>query len=224
MNAPPPPNLTGVNLARIFTLRAEARARLYADGEMDLHTAVDELQRLAETNGLVAAIGQDAVQAIMSEAFAVVRDDLPTSDEPTVSPDEPTFAGDPWSAPSWHKAAIEYYKERAKRPLVAETEPEHLARLRRLMANDVSLERTYAELNSAPGRAAKMTVEALMYSLRERGTAALKEPDTRRRLGELSDDQLTDVGTRLQHLKPGIARAWTAGEVENLMRMREGLR
>jgi hypothetical protein len=41
---------------------------------------VDELQQSAEANGLVAAIGQDAVQAIMSKAFAAVRDDLPDAE------------------------------------------------------------------------------------------------------------------------------------------------
>jgi hypothetical protein len=34
---------------------------------------VDELQHAAEASGLVAKLGQDQVQAIMSESFAVVR-------------------------------------------------------------------------------------------------------------------------------------------------------
>jgi hypothetical protein len=65
-----------------------------------------------------------------------------------------------------------------------------------------------------------MTVEALMYSLRERGTKALAEPDTRRRLSQCSDAQVIEVGNRLQRLKPEIARAWTADEVKQLMRTR----
>jgi hypothetical protein len=72
--------------------------------------------------------------------------------------------------------------------------------------------------------AAAMTVEALMYSLRERGTAALAERDTRRRISELSDEQALDVAGRLQRLKPEIARAWSAGEVERLLHLRETLR
>jgi hypothetical protein len=99
-----------------------------------------------------------------------------------------------------------------------------IERARALMDDSISLERVWRDLNSTPGRAAESTVEALMYSLRGRGTAALKEPATRRRLGELSDNQLTEVGTRLQRLKPEIARAWTAGEVETLMKLRESSR
>jgi hypothetical protein len=64
-------------------------------------------------------------------------------------------------------------------------------------------------------RAAASTLEALMFSLRQRGTAALSEPDTQRRLGELSEQQLHEVGARLQRL-PEIARQWSADEIEQL--------
>jgi hypothetical protein len=62
------------------------------------------------------------------------------------------------------------------------------------------------------GRAAGSTVEALMYSLRERGTAALGECDTQRRISELSEEQLHEVGTRLRALKLGKG-PWTPDEV-----------
>jgi hypothetical protein len=58
----------------VFIARAEARALLYAAGEFDLHEAVDKLQADAERDGLIAAIGQDEVQRIIAEAFAVVGD------------------------------------------------------------------------------------------------------------------------------------------------------
>jgi hypothetical protein len=64
--------------------------------------------------------------------------------------------------------------------------------------------------------AAPTTVEALMYSLRTRGTAALLEPDCRRRLSELNAEQTRAVAVRLQKLKPRIAKAWGAGEIEQL--------
>jgi hypothetical protein len=67
------------------------------------------------------------------------------------------------------------------------------------------------------------TVEALMWSLRERGTAALTERDTRRRISELSDEQALEVADRLQRLKPEIARAWSANEVKRLLHLRETL-
>jgi hypothetical protein len=50
----------------VFELRCEVRARLYAEGEIELHD--DELQADAEQSGLVEEIGQDAVQA-MGAAF-----------------------------------------------------------------------------------------------------------------------------------------------------------
>jgi hypothetical protein len=61
-----------------------------------------------------------------------------------------------------------------------------------------------------------VTVEALMYLLRERGSAALLEPDCRRRLSEMSERQILDVAVRLQKLKPEIAPAWQAEQIEQL--------
>jgi hypothetical protein len=87
--------------------------------------------------------------------------------------------------------------------------------LRRRLRDDVSLERAWHELDDRRGKeAAAATVEALMFSLRERGVAALAEPQTRRRLGELSEAQLHEVCTRLQNLK--IARTWADAEIEQL--------
>jgi hypothetical protein len=68
--------------------------------------------------------------------------------------------------------------------------------------------------------ALEVTVEALMYSLRSRGTKALGEPHTKRRLAELSDAQVIEVGDRLQRLKPEIARAWSAEEIDVLLKAR----
>jgi hypothetical protein len=68
--------------------------------------------------------------------------------------------------------------------------------------------------------APQRTVEALMFSLRERGTKALQEPAVQRRLSELSNDQVIEVGNRLQRLRPEITRPWTAAEVETLFQAR----
>lgn len=54
---------------RNLELRAWARAHLAAVGEMDLAEAVDGLQRDAERDGLVAELGQDAMQEIIADAF-----------------------------------------------------------------------------------------------------------------------------------------------------------
>jgi hypothetical protein len=57
----------------VFIARAEARALLWQAGEFDLAEAVDALQASAVRDGLIADLGQDAVQEIMSKAFGVVR-------------------------------------------------------------------------------------------------------------------------------------------------------
>jgi hypothetical protein len=63
-----------VDIVAVFKARCWARARLFSEGELDLHDAVDVLQDGAVTTGLVSAIGQDAVQAIIAEAFGAIRD------------------------------------------------------------------------------------------------------------------------------------------------------
>jgi hypothetical protein len=134
--------------------------------------------------------------------------------------------GNPWSAPGWPAAAEQYRVERGNRPTTVELDSQELARLRRLLDDGISLERAHAQISSdhVQGRAAGSTVKALMFSLRQRGVRALDEPDARRRLAQLSDDQLLEVGGHLQRLKPEIARAWTPDEVETLIELRETLR
>jgi hypothetical protein len=63
-----------VDLLDAFVERAEARAMLWSIGEIDLHTAVDQLQSDAERDGLVDRIGQDAVQTILAAAFQPYRE------------------------------------------------------------------------------------------------------------------------------------------------------
>ncbi len=52
-----------------FGLRCWARARLVEHGMMFLQEAVDGLQDVAVSSGLVDLLGQDAVQSIMAKAF-----------------------------------------------------------------------------------------------------------------------------------------------------------
>jgi hypothetical protein len=58
----------------VFIARAEARAMLWAAGELDLHEAVDVLQRDAKRDGLVEKVGQDRVRRILADAFHKFRD------------------------------------------------------------------------------------------------------------------------------------------------------
>jgi hypothetical protein len=141
-----------------FQARAEARALLYCAGEMTLHEAVDGLQREAQENGPVDAIGQDAVQKILAEAFAPHRDD-------------------PWDAPGWRQAAIEYHKQRQGRTLIVEIKPERLKQAR------------------------QSTFDALLWELREYGVARLARPQCQRRLAELSTDQMRALIAALMRLR-----------------------
>jgi hypothetical protein len=63
-----------------FVATCEARAMLYLIGHLDLHTAVDGMQRYAEDRGLVAALGQDRVQQVMAAAFETARQILFSED------------------------------------------------------------------------------------------------------------------------------------------------
>jgi len=56
-----------------------------------------------------------------------------------------------------------------------------------------------------------------MFSLRERGTKALEEANTKRRLGDLSEQQLHEVCGRLQRLKPNIAPTWVPEQITVLV-------
>jgi hypothetical protein len=68
-------------------------------------------------------------------------------------------------------------------------------------------------------RAAASTVEALMYSLRERGIKALAEADTLRRLSQLSDEQAIELGKRLRYLPPHIGHGpWEDDEIKQMFR------
>jgi hypothetical protein len=98
-------------------------------------------------------------------------------------------------------------------------------RHRRLLADDISLQRAHAEIvaHHFKGRAADSTVEALAFQLRA-GVGVLKERDVRRRLSELSDAQLLEIVARVRRHKPEIAPTWADDDVNTLMQLRENLR
>jgi hypothetical protein len=174
MNAPQHQPDIRADPVEVFGLRCNARARLYASGEIDLHTAVDELQQAAEANGLVATIGQDAIQVIISTAFGAVRDDLPRDDY-----DGSTFA-------ALCDAADE--KQRRK-PVDARTE-----RTRALMDDDISLERAWHELNKrAPGDVPIATLYAAEY-------LAFQQNDLQRLKDWLAPRSPKDVAAIRKHL------------------------
>jgi hypothetical protein len=86
-------------------------------------------------------------------------------------------------------------------------------------------ERAHAEIiaHHFKGRAATSTLEALAFQLRA-GVGVLKERDARRRLSELSDQQLIEICARVQRHKPEIAPVWSDDDVNTLMQLRVALR
>jgi hypothetical protein len=115
--------------------------------------------------------------------------------------------GEVSSMDRFDRACREADRRAASRPVDA-----RILRARRLLGDDdITYERAYAEIlrdRSAP----EALVDALVFSLR-RGPDELTKPDTKRRLSELSEDQLRAVCERLRNFKPGIATAWTPEEV-----------
>ena len=103
----------------------------------------------------------------------------------------------------------------ADRKTAARPQDPRLTRLRRLLEDDVSLERAQHEIMRA--RPAPETfVEALMYSLR-RGTDEVTHADTLHRLSGLGEGQLKAVCRRVQSFNPEIATPWSSDEVAALI-------
>ena len=120
-----------------------------------------------------------------------------------------------WDGPSWRASAKDYHEQRASRRTSETISPERLAHLRRLMADDSSIDRAWHELE-ADRTAPKATVDALMFSLR-RGINELTQPSTLRRLSTLDEYQLEDVCLRVQAFQQRIAPTWSAADVDLLI-------
>jgi hypothetical protein len=114
MNAPLRHAQLRIDPLAAFRLRAWARAILWQAGEIDIddlpeagnelrneiQAAVDVLQDMAERDGLVTRLGQDAVQAILAKAFHGVRDATGWK----------AAAAMAWDHPDWTAAALEYHR------------------------------------------------------------------------------------------------------------------
>ncbi len=197
MNAPARVEAGASRPLAILRLRAWARARLWQAGELDLHEAVDTLQAAAVRDGLVAKLGQDRVQEIMAAAFAAVRDDLPKFEDIEA---EPTFADDAWPAPGWREAALEYHKYRGDRVSIVPYAPENLARLRRLMDDNVSLDRAWHELNDRNRPTPKATIDAVWWAICEHGMSALAEPRIADRIANFDEAARSELDRRIANI------------------------
>jgi hypothetical protein len=169
-----------------FASRAWARARLWRDGAFGdnrdaraLHVAVDDLQHQAVASGLVEEAGQDAVQAIMAAAFREVR--------------QGPF-GDLGEEPAARIATMNCPLGLCENGVCAD--PGFCAGAR---AADASEAAKQPAKRAAPGTP-QTTIEAIMYSVRTRGLAALKEPATLERLGRCDEQALDEIDQRIAKL------------------------
>jgi hypothetical protein len=126
-------------------------------------------------------------------------EDEPPAEKAALSGD---WAQGAWNASSWSKAARQYRRARAGHVLIAETNSEDLNRLRRLMSNEVSLDRAWFEIDRAVreryNQAPEATFNACVYELRTYGLPQLSKPNCQRRLCDLSTAQLKNLIVGLQ--------------------------
>jgi hypothetical protein len=154
VTATPSRQLATIDAVTVFRARCEARAQLWFNGALSLHDAVDELWHDAERDGLVAKLGADEVQRIVADAFAPLRDDLAGDAanifEPIDEADDDTFA-----------AACRKADDKQRGKLI---DP-RIARVRRWLDDDASIERVYVEAKQQPG-AAIATIAAAEHLIR----------------------------------------------------------
>ena len=103
-----------------------------------------------------------------------------------------------WDAPSWKTAARAYHEERK----FNDRQPDpKTAQLRWLLSDSVSPNAAYRELNASENRPApQTTVQAIMWCVRERGLAALKEPANLERLLRCDAAAKAEINARIGRL------------------------
>jgi hypothetical protein len=128
---------------------------------------------------------------------------LPVPESPTEKPAKQPPSGE-WAAEAWNtwkRAAVEYHRARAGHVLIVETAPEKLTQLRRLMGDGVSLHAAWHELNDPRNRpTTKATVNAVVFAVRERGLAALKEPAMKERLARCDAAARAEINKQIEQL------------------------
>jgi len=118
--------------------------------------------------------------------------DLPKAD--LSSKNWKKIAAEAWNSAGWKQAALEYGH--------VEIPAEDLARLRRLMGDEISVDRAWSEINRAAreryNEAPEATYNAVVYELRTHGLPQLSNPNCQRRLSDLSAAQVKAVIASLQ--------------------------
>ena len=68
------------------------------------------------------------------------------------------------------------------------------------MADNVSLDRAWHELNDEARPTPQTTIEAILYCVRERGVSALKEPENLERLSRCDEAARAQINQRIAKL------------------------
>jgi hypothetical protein len=114
-----------------------------------------------------------------------------------------TCGADPCINPNWCRICRGADAKLAEeRKAGRHVESADILRMRRLLSEDVSLERMWTEINDWRNRPTpQVTVEAIMYCVRTRGPAALKEPANIERLTRCDAAALAQIDKRMAKLK-----------------------
>jgi hypothetical protein len=89
----------------------------------------------------------------------------------------------------------------AERKAGRQQESEEILRARRLLAQNVSLEQAWFEVNDLQARPTpQVTVEAILHCVRERGLAALREPANLERLARCDAAAKEQIDKRIGKL------------------------
>jgi hypothetical protein len=98
----------------------------------------------------------------------------------------------------YHPDTFDWLCERAEGQRAREPLDRKRKQLRRLLADDISLDRAWAELNAPEKRpTAQVTVEAIWQALRERGLGTLKEAPTKGRLAACDNAARAEIERRI---------------------------
>jgi hypothetical protein len=105
---------------------------------------------------------------LLADAFAPLRSDLPRHEDGE--------ADDPWDDPGWAEAARDYHAKRGKDVSTVTYSPDELARLRALMADDVSIDRAWHEIKTERlrERVPEATLKAAEFLIEQRDPAKLR--------------------------------------------------
>jgi hypothetical protein len=187
-----------IDPVEVFRARCDAKAHLYGAGEIDLHDAAGELQDAAMASGLVGAIGQDAVQAIMVDAFWPARERTPE--------DVPSKTA---SRTEKRDAFLAAYRRQWEANRAHSTA-------------DCSLGAMQAIVDAARRRhgTAQSTIDALLHSLR-RGLSCLSDPKCLGRLAECDEHAIRTIAaallTRPGTTEDGPLPPWMQDDVGRLL-------